>query len=87
MLVKDFKNIKPFFALKLYSCIRIKELLFLLLLLLICYFFRLVGLTIDDLNLSETFSHENKIEGRKLNFMSLNNMNETQSKVNKTVML
>ncbi|XP_031205988.1 centrosomal protein of 290 kDa isoform X6 [Mastomys coucha] len=37
------------------------------------------GLTIDDLNLSETFSHENKIE-RKLNFMSLNNMNETQSK-------
>ncbi|EDL21659.1 mCG12157 [Mus musculus] len=38
------------------------------------------GLTIDDLNLSETFSHENKIEGRKLNFMSLNNMNETQSK-------
>uniref|UniRef100_A0A8C6HZ77 Centrosomal protein 290 n=1 Tax=Mus spicilegus TaxID=10103 RepID=A0A8C6HZ77_MUSSI len=39
------------------------------------------GLTIDDLNLSETFSHENKIEGRKLNFMSLNNMNETQSKI------
>ncbi|XP_031205985.1 centrosomal protein of 290 kDa isoform X3 [Mastomys coucha] len=38
------------------------------------------GLTIDDLNLSETFSHENKIE-RKLNFMSLNNMNETQSKI------
>ncbi|XP_006513590.1 centrosomal protein of 290 kDa isoform X2 [Mus musculus] len=42
------------------------------------------GLTIDDLNLSETFSHENKIEGRKLNFMSLNNMNETQSK-NETI--
>ncbi|XP_052021848.1 centrosomal protein of 290 kDa isoform X1 [Apodemus sylvaticus] len=37
------------------------------------------GLTIDDLNLSESFSHENKIE-RKLNFMSLSNMNETQSK-------
>ncbi|XP_029398148.1 centrosomal protein of 290 kDa [Mus pahari] len=38
------------------------------------------GLTIDDLNLPETFSHENKIGERKLNFMSLNNMNETQSK-------
>ncbi|GAB1295530.1 Centrosomal protein of 290 kDa [Apodemus speciosus] len=38
------------------------------------------GLTIDDLNLSESFSHENKIE-RKLNFMSLSNMNETQSKI------
>ncbi|XP_052021852.1 centrosomal protein of 290 kDa isoform X2 [Apodemus sylvaticus] len=41
------------------------------------------GLTIDDLNLSESFSHENKIE-RKLNFMSLSNMNETQSK-NETI--
>lgn len=76
MLVKDFKNIKLFFALKFYFCIRIKELLFLLLLFFICYFFRFVGLIIDDLNLFEIFFYENKIEGRKLNFMSFNNMNE-----------
>lgn len=76
MLVKDFKNIKLFFVLKFYFCIRIKELLFLLLLFFICYFFRFVGLIIDDLNLFEIFFYENKIEGRKLNFMSFNNMNE-----------
>lgn len=38
------------------------------------------GLTIDDLNLTETFSHGDKIGERKLNFISFNNMNETQSK-------
>uniref|UniRef100_A0A8C8VTM7 Centrosomal protein 290 n=1 Tax=Peromyscus maniculatus bairdii TaxID=230844 RepID=A0A8C8VTM7_PERMB len=37
------------------------------------------GLTIEDLNLTENFSQEDKIEG-KLNFMSLKSMNETQSK-------
>ncbi|XP_063119537.1 centrosomal protein of 290 kDa isoform X5 [Rattus norvegicus] len=39
------------------------------------------GLTIDDLNLTETFSHGDKIGERKLNFISFNNMNETQSKI------
>ncbi|XP_076776204.1 centrosomal protein of 290 kDa isoform X1 [Arvicanthis niloticus] len=38
------------------------------------------GLTIDDLSLTETFSLEDKIGERKLNFMNLHNMNETQSK-------
>uniref|UniRef100_A0A8I5ZYJ8 Centrosomal protein 290 n=1 Tax=Rattus norvegicus TaxID=10116 RepID=A0A8I5ZYJ8_RAT len=42
------------------------------------------GLTIDDLNLTETFSHGDKIGERKLNFISFNNMNETQSK-NETI--
>ncbi|XP_036025462.1 centrosomal protein of 290 kDa [Onychomys torridus] len=37
------------------------------------------GLTTEDLNLTENFSQEDKIEG-KLNFMSLRSMNETQSK-------
>ncbi|XP_076776207.1 centrosomal protein of 290 kDa isoform X4 [Arvicanthis niloticus] len=39
------------------------------------------GLTIDDLSLTETFSLEDKIGERKLNFMNLHNMNETQSKI------
>ncbi|XP_028638864.1 centrosomal protein of 290 kDa [Grammomys surdaster] len=38
------------------------------------------GSTIDDLNLTEAFSLEDKLGERKLNFMNLHNMNETQSK-------
>ncbi|XP_028745814.1 centrosomal protein of 290 kDa [Peromyscus leucopus] len=38
------------------------------------------GLTIEDLNLTENFSQEDKIGEGKLNFMSLKSMNETQSK-------
>ncbi|XP_051028972.1 centrosomal protein of 290 kDa [Acomys russatus] len=39
------------------------------------------GLTIEDLNLTQDFSQEDKIGERKLSFMSLKNMNETQSKI------
>ncbi|XP_029061205.1 centrosomal protein of 290 kDa isoform X1 [Monodon monoceros] len=38
------------------------------------------GLTVEDLNLIEDFSQENKMEGRKFDFMSLKNMSEAQSK-------
>ncbi|CAO2581554.1 Centrosomal protein of 290 kDa [Lemmus lemmus] len=38
------------------------------------------GLTMEDLNLTEKFSQEDKIGERQLNFMSLKSMNETQSK-------
>ncbi|XP_032500511.1 centrosomal protein of 290 kDa isoform X2 [Phocoena sinus] len=38
------------------------------------------GLTVEDLNLTEDFSQENKMEGRKFDFMSLKNMSEAQSK-------
>ncbi|XP_052609182.1 centrosomal protein of 290 kDa isoform X1 [Peromyscus californicus insignis] len=38
------------------------------------------GLTIEELNLTENFSQEDKIGEGKLNFMSLKSMNETQSK-------
>uniref|UniRef100_A0A8C6CHB6 Centrosomal protein 290 n=1 Tax=Monodon monoceros TaxID=40151 RepID=A0A8C6CHB6_MONMO len=37
------------------------------------------GLTVEDLNLIEDFSQENKMEGRKFDFMSLKNMSEAQS--------
>eukprot|EP00071_Canis_lupus_P025414 XP_022258971.1 centrosomal protein of 290 kDa isoform X3 [Canis lupus familiaris] len=40
------------------------------------------GLTMEDLNLTENFSQENKIGERKFDFTSLKNMNEAQSKVN-----
>lgn len=36
----------------------------------------------EDSNLTEKFSQEDKIGERQLNFMSLKSMNETQSKVN-----
>ncbi|XP_059101218.1 centrosomal protein of 290 kDa [Peromyscus eremicus] len=39
------------------------------------------GLTIEELNLTENFSQEDKIGEGKLNFMSLKSMNETQSKI------
>ena len=42
----------------------------------------IVGLTIEDSNLTEKFSQEDKIGERQLNFISLKSMNETQSKVN-----
>lgn len=42
----------------------------------------IVGLTMEDSNLTEKFSQEDKIGERELNFMSLKSMNETQSKVN-----
>ncbi|XP_049991426.1 centrosomal protein of 290 kDa isoform X3 [Alexandromys fortis] len=38
------------------------------------------GLTMEDSNLTEKFSQEDKIGERQLNFMSLKSMNETQSK-------
>ncbi|XP_019657810.1 centrosomal protein of 290 kDa isoform X3 [Ailuropoda melanoleuca] len=38
------------------------------------------GLTIEDLNLTENFSRENKIGERKFDFASLKNMSEAQSK-------
>ncbi|KAL6033963.1 hypothetical protein STEG23_025729, partial [Scotinomys teguina] len=38
------------------------------------------GLTIEDLNLTENFSQEDKIGERKLNFLSLKSVNEAQSK-------
>ncbi|XP_062059132.1 centrosomal protein of 290 kDa isoform X1 [Lepus europaeus] len=38
------------------------------------------GLTTEDLNLSENFPQEYRIEERKLDFMSLKSMSETQSK-------
>uniref|UniRef100_A0A8C0SQB0 Centrosomal protein 290 n=1 Tax=Canis lupus familiaris TaxID=9615 RepID=A0A8C0SQB0_CANLF len=38
------------------------------------------GLTMEDLNLTENFSQENKIGERKFDFTSLKNMNEAQSK-------
>ncbi|XP_026355723.2 centrosomal protein of 290 kDa isoform X1 [Ursus arctos] len=38
------------------------------------------GLTIEDLNLTENFSQENKIGERKFDFASLKNMSEAQSK-------
>ncbi|XP_072629091.1 centrosomal protein of 290 kDa isoform X3 [Canis lupus baileyi] len=38
------------------------------------------GLTMEDLNLTEYFSQENKIGERKFDFASLKNMNEAQSK-------
>ncbi|XP_057613521.1 centrosomal protein of 290 kDa isoform X2 [Chionomys nivalis] len=38
------------------------------------------GLTMEDSNLAEKFSQEDKIGERQLNFMSLKSMNETQSK-------
>ncbi|KAM8935053.1 centrosomal protein of 290 kDa [Lycaon pictus] len=39
------------------------------------------GLTMEDLNLTENFSQENKIGERKFDFTSLKNMNEAQSKI------
>lgn len=42
----------------------------------------IVGLTMEDSNLTEKFYQEDKIGERQLNFMSLKSMNETQSKVN-----
>ena len=41
----------------------------------------------EDLNLTENFSQENKIGERKFDFTSLKNMNEAQSKVNNKVLL
>ncbi|KAM9072501.1 centrosomal protein of 290 kDa isoform 4-T6 [Megaptera novaeangliae] len=38
------------------------------------------GLTVEDLNLTENFSQENKMGERKFDFMSLKNMSEAQSK-------
>ncbi|XP_045728839.2 centrosomal protein of 290 kDa isoform X4 [Mirounga angustirostris] len=38
------------------------------------------GLTVEDLNLTENFSQENRIGERKLGFASLKNMSEAQSK-------
>uniref|UniRef100_A0A8D0TC52 Centrosomal protein of 290kDa coiled-coil region domain-containing protein n=1 Tax=Sus scrofa TaxID=9823 RepID=A0A8D0TC52_PIG len=38
------------------------------------------GLTVEDLNLTENFSQENRTGEGKLNFMSLKNMSEAQSK-------
>uniref|UniRef100_A0A8D1YD20 Centrosomal protein of 290kDa coiled-coil region domain-containing protein n=1 Tax=Sus scrofa TaxID=9823 RepID=A0A8D1YD20_PIG len=38
------------------------------------------GLTVEDLNLTENFSQENRTGERKLDFMSLKNMSEAQSK-------
>ncbi|XP_077628392.1 centrosomal protein of 290 kDa [Crocuta crocuta] len=38
------------------------------------------GLTIEDLNLTENFSQENRVGERKFDFASLKNMSETQSK-------
>ncbi|XP_066865940.1 centrosomal protein of 290 kDa [Kogia breviceps] len=38
------------------------------------------GLTVEDLNLMENFSQENKMGERKFDFMSLKNMSEAQSK-------
>lgn len=38
------------------------------------------GLTIEDLNITENFSQEDKMREKNLNFMSLKSMNETQSK-------
>ncbi|XP_049550221.1 centrosomal protein of 290 kDa isoform X3 [Orcinus orca] len=38
------------------------------------------GLTVENLNLTEDFSQENKMEGRKFDFISLKNMSEAQSK-------
>ncbi|KAI5759813.1 CEP290-like protein [Gulo gulo luscus] len=38
------------------------------------------GLTVEDLNLSENFSQENRIGERKFDFASLKNMSEAQSK-------
>lgn len=42
----------------------------------------IVGLTMEDSNLNEKFSQEDKVGERQLNFMNLKSMNETQSKVN-----
>nr|XP_048274807.1 centrosomal protein of 290 kDa isoform X2 [Myodes glareolus] len=39
------------------------------------------GLTMEDSNLTEKFSQEDKIGERQLNFMSLKSMNEAQSKI------
>lgn len=41
----------------------------------------IVGLAMEDSNLTEKFSQEDKIGERQLNFISLKSMNETQSKV------
>uniref|UniRef100_A0A8D0NIA4 Centrosomal protein of 290kDa coiled-coil region domain-containing protein n=1 Tax=Sus scrofa TaxID=9823 RepID=A0A8D0NIA4_PIG len=38
------------------------------------------GLTVEDLNLTENFSQENRTGERKLDFMSLKNMSEAQSR-------
>ncbi|XP_057413588.1 centrosomal protein of 290 kDa isoform X3 [Balaenoptera acutorostrata] len=38
------------------------------------------GLTVEDLNLTENFSQENKMGEKKFDFMSLKNMSEAQSK-------
>ncbi|XP_057598379.1 centrosomal protein of 290 kDa isoform X2 [Hippopotamus amphibius kiboko] len=38
------------------------------------------GLTVEDLNLTENFSQENRMGERKLDFVSLRNMSEAQSK-------
>ncbi|XP_061061165.1 centrosomal protein of 290 kDa [Eubalaena glacialis] len=38
------------------------------------------GLTVEDLNLTENFSQENKMGERKFDFISLKNMSEAQSK-------
>ncbi|XP_068417873.1 centrosomal protein of 290 kDa isoform X2 [Eschrichtius robustus] len=38
------------------------------------------GLTVEDLNLNENFSQENKMGEKKLDFMSLKNMSEAQSR-------
>lgn len=45
-------------------------------------YFSYVGLTVEDLNLTETFSQENRMGERKFDFMSLENMNAAHSKVN-----
>ncbi|XP_027449463.1 centrosomal protein of 290 kDa isoform X1 [Zalophus californianus] len=39
------------------------------------------GLTVEDLNLTENFSQENRIGERKFDFASLKNMSEAQSKI------
>lgn len=46
-----------------------------------------IGLTVEDLNLTENFSQENRTGEGKLNFMSLKNMSEAQSKVNSKLLL
>ncbi|KAJ8776510.1 hypothetical protein J1605_015405 [Eschrichtius robustus] len=44
-----------------------------------------MGLTVEDLNLNENFSQENKMGEKKLDFMSLKNMSEAQSRVNSKI--
>lgn len=45
-------------------------------------YFLYVGLIVEDLNLTENFSQENRMGKRKFDFMSLENMNAAHSKVN-----